>query len=462
MRQHPVTLLLAFDDQVRRDQAQSAAFLHRRDRRYALDCQQANRRPSVAGWLQHIQPHRTPGPDDDRRLRTWRRVSRLLLPVGAVLGILTMLGLLFYDGSQQINVTVIIGFIALQGLLALATTIQALVGWRPWGRLLSPRRDADDRPTALDGLQPQLAACTAQQTALVFTLFAWLTLMGLVVVQDLAFGWSTTLRASAETYAGLVQSLAAPWQHLWPAAYPSLALVEQTQFYRLGETAINEPARYGDWWPFVSMLWLTYAVLPRLLLALFARIHLRWQARRQLRRHPGRSALWHRFDTPIVESVAEADDSHREAVSQPGNALHTLPPGHALIRWAGTATHNEPAIRGLLAQPDAPIVSAGGTLSLAEDHDVIRQLAAGRDPVILLTRAWEPPTGELADFLHDARLTWSRERLIALLPVGGEVPLEPASSPQLAQWQRFAERQQDANLWVCRLPEHTEGVRRHG
>ncbi|TBW49814.1 DUF2868 domain-containing protein [Marinobacter halodurans] len=462
MRQHPVTLLLAFDDQVRRDQAQSAMFLHRRDRRYALNCQGAGRQPSVAGWLRHIQPHRAPGQGNDRRLRTWRRLSGWLLPVGAVLGILTMLGLLFYDGSQQINITVIIGFVALQGLLALATTVQALVGWRPWGRLLSPRRAAGDAPTALDALQPQLAACTAQQMALAFTLFAWLTLMTLVVVQDLAFGWSTTLRTSADSYTALVQALAAPWQHLWPAAYPSLELVTQTQFYRLGDTAINEPARYGDWWPFVSMLWLTYAVLPRLLLALFARLHLRWQARRLLRQHPGRRALRHRFDTPVVESVAAADDSHREAVSQPGSALHNLPPGQALIRWAGTATNSEPAIRGLLAQPDAPVFNAGGTASLAEDQQVIQSLAGHHDPVILLTRAWEPPTGELADFLHDARRAWSKERLIALLPVGGESPLAPASPLQLAQWQRFAERQQDGNLWVCRLPDNTQGVRRHG
>ncbi|WP_165857281.1 DUF2868 domain-containing protein [Marinobacter sp. JSM 1782161] len=459
MRYTPVTLLLAFDEQVRRDQAQSAAFLHRRDRRYALDCQQARRRPSLTGWLEHIHPYRSaPTPADDR-LRAWRRLSHLLLPVGALLGCLTMLGLLFYDGRQQINVTVIIGFVALQGLLALLTTAQALLGWRPWGRLLTPRGDGGD--SALDGLKPQLAACTAHQTALVFALFGWLTLLGLVVVQDLAFGWSTTLRTSADAYAGLVQGLARPWQVLWPAAVPSLELVEQTQFYRLGDTTVAEPARFGDWWPFVSMLWLTYAVLPRLLLAIVARLHLRLRARRLLRLHPGRQSLLHRFATPTVESVGDRRDAQPSDPSTSADTLHSLPDSGAVIGWAGAGAQVTDLLSSL-GQVDADRLHAGGTASLEDDRRVIERLAATQTPVIVLTRAWEPPTGELADFLEEARRHGSAERLIALLPVGGEAPLQPASARQLGQWQRFAERQGDSNLWVCRLPEGFGEVRQHG
>lgn len=46
-------------------------------------------------------------------------------------GCLTMLGLLFYEGGQRINITVILAFVALQLLLALFTTAQSLVGWQP-------------------------------------------------------------------------------------------------------------------------------------------------------------------------------------------------------------------------------------------------------------------------------------------------------------------------------------------
>lgn len=462
MQKNPVTLLLAFDDQIRRDQAQTAVFLHRRDRRYALNCREQRRKPTMAGWLAHVNPNHPSSQVGDSRLRAWRRLSRLLVPLGALLGVLTMLGLLFYDGRQQINVTVIIGFVALQGLLALATTVQAVVGWRPWGRLLAPRRKQPARATALDDLQPQLAACTAHQTALVFTLFAWLTLMALVVVQDLAFGWSTTLRTSATTYTALVQGLATPWQAFWPDAVPSLALVEQTQFYRLSDNAVAEPARYGDWWPFVSMLWLTYAVLPRLLLSVIARLHLRTRARKLLRQHPGRQAVLHRFAIPTVESTGVTESAPPSPVKTPADPLHSLPACQSLIRWAGAGAPSQTEADSLLAHDGGLIRSAGGTASLEDDRTVIRELATTTDPVILLTRAWEPPTGELADFVRDARAQWSAERLIVLLPIGGEAPLRAADPRQVGQWQRFAERQQDANLWVCRLPAMARGVRQHG
>lgn len=451
MSKSPVTLLLDFDDQVRRDQNQSALFLHRRDRRYALDCRANRRKPSLAGWLDHINAHRLEQNQPDTRLQRWRRLSLWLLPAGALLGVLTMLGLLFYDGSQQINVTVIIGFVALQGLLALATTVQALVGWQPWGRLLSPGRATHRPTTALDLLQPQLAACTAQQTALVFTLAGLLTLLAMVVVQDLAFGWSTTLRTSADSYGALVQGLARPWSLLWPAAVPSMELVEQTQFFRLGDPRVSEPARYGDWWPFVCMFWLTYAVLPRLLLTVFARVHLRMQARRLLRLHPGRPSLMHRFATPTVETTGASGESQTVPLHQPEDQLHSLPASSALIRWAGAARDAD-AVRTLLEGPSPLIVDAGGTASLTEDRAVLDELAERPGPVILLTRAWEPPTGELADFIQEARRCWSRNRLLALVPIGGEQPLEAPSPRQLAQWQRFVERQKDGNLWICQLP----------
>lgn len=451
MSKSPVTLLLDFDDQMRRDQKQSALFLHRRDRRYALDCRSRGQKPTAAGWLNHISPNRPARDKPDPRLQRWRKVSRWLLPAGAVFGVLTMLGLLFYDGSQQINVTVIIGFVALQGLLALFTSGQALVGWRPWGRLISSSRAADQPTTSLDLLQPQLAACTAHQTALVFTIFGLFTLLALVVVQDLAFGWSTTLRTSAESYGALVQGLARPWAFIWPAAEPSMALVEQTQFFRLGDPQISEPALYGNWWPFVSMLWLTYAVLPRLLLTLLARIHLRVRARRLLRQHPGRQSLLHRFATPTVETASSNAEASAVPLHQPDNQLHSLPPSNNLIYWAGTGQTIDGPL-GLLEGSDTRVFNAGGTATLSEDQAVIRDLDERQGPVILLARAWEPPTGELADFIHEARRSWSASRLLAIVPIGGERPLEPPSPRQLAQWQRFVERQKDANLWICQLP----------
>src|SRR5690554_415017 len=122
----------------------------------------------------------------------WRRINGGFAAAGAVFGVLTMAGLLFYDGGQRINVTVIIAFVLLQLLLALATTVQSLTGWQPWS-WLQRRLQAQPPGTTLAQLQPALMARAAHTGGSLFALTGLLTLLVMLVVQDLAFGWSTTL-----------------------------------------------------------------------------------------------------------------------------------------------------------------------------------------------------------------------------------------------------------------------------
>jgi hypothetical protein len=450
-----VTLLLEFEAQVRRDQAHSPAFLHRRDRRFALECREKALVPSPRLWLEHL--NRLNGPETDRQarmpLRRWRGITGGFAVAGALLGILAMTGLLFYEGGQRINLTVILAFVLLQALLALFTSAQSLAGWQPWHWLL--RRLAEERSgTALRELQPQLMARAAHSGGLSFGLTGLLTLLLLVVVQDLAFGWSTTLNTGAQAYHSLLQAVAWPWHTLWPAAAPDLQLVEQTRFFRSGEGAGSiDPARWGEWWPFVTMLWLFYVIVPRLLLLLFSLLHLHYRARALLARHPGLTALYYRMETPALDTGA----GHHDAADQPDtrtfSALQPLPPSRTVIRWAGAG---EPQLPGALLEDKPLLLAAGGRATLEEDRAAIeaarRRLAEERAPAVwLLTRGWEPPTGELADFIEQARQSWPADTRIALLPLAPE-PRRPLAQHQLEQWLRFAERSGNPLLQVS-LPE---------
>lgn len=455
MQNRPLTLLLDFDDQARRDQGQTSLFLHRRDRRYALDCENRDEKPTTSGWLQHVNADRRPQSGPDARLRGWRKLGRWTVPIAAILGAFTMPGLLFYDGKQQINITIIIAFVALQLLLALGTTLQAVLGWQPWGRLLSPFRTETGSRTSLYRLQPQLAACTAHRMALAFTLTAWVTLLVLVVVQDLAFGWSTTLRTSTDSYFALINALATPWQWIWPAAAPSPELVVQTQFYRLQEGVQGNIARYGDWWRFVAALWLTYAVLPRVILLALAHVHLRVRANRLLRAHPAWPSLQQRMSTAAVDTGSELSENEQPTTLAHRKALQPLPEAGLLVRWAEAGESESQALSNQLDVIVRSTLSAGGAASLAQDEACIDQIINQNDPVILMARAWEPPTGELADFLEDIRDRWRKARVVALLPIGHGAPPGAATAGQIAQWQRFAARQNDANLWVCTPPGQT-------
>ena len=451
----PLLTLLDIDAQVRRDQDQTPAFLHRRDRRFAIACHERGETPGLRAWLDHLAglsdtavPPARRQRQPDPRLQPWRRLTVTWCLAGAVLGVTAMLGLLFYDGSQQINVTVILAFIALQLLLALLTSGFALANRQPWGRLLEAllakwrqRSGQQSPPPILRQLQPQLAARVAHLGGLVFAVSAWLTLLVLVVIQDLAFGWSTTLDTAAASYHRLILTLATPWQALWPAAVPSLELVTESRFFRLGGAGADA-GRWGDWWPFVAMAWLFYAVLPRLLLLALATGHLRWRVRRLLQRHPGVLALQYRMETPALEVGTGAADSHHQPDLGQGQSLADWPEQcHALVRWAGAGEPGQ--ARLLLTAGEAPLVDAGGALSLAQDRQALARVGSALPEtgggVLVLTRAWEPPTAELADFLQDARQLWPERCRITLVPVLEDLAARPPGH-QLAQWQRFVER----------------------
>ncbi|MEP3163922.1 MAG: DUF2868 domain-containing protein [Marinobacter sp.] len=440
--------LLEFDEQVRRDRDQSPAFLHRRDRRFALDCRDKGLAPGPGQWLQHVRKLRPPMPSDDP-LRRWCHLTAGFAFVGLITGVMAMLGLLFYDGGQRINLTVILAFVLLQCLLAAITTVQAFAGWQPWRWLL--RKFSTTTPSAaLQPLQPMLMARAAHTGGLMFGIAGLVTLLVLVVIQDLAFGWSTTLDTGSDSYYNLLAFLAAPWNNLWPAAVPDRELVEATRFFRSDSQGTTDPSLWGRWWPFVAMLWVTYVVLPRLVLLAVAAVHPGIRARRELTRHPGMIALQYRMETPALETGNRHNDAADLPDTNTRGELHQLPGGQVLIRWAGAG---EPELPDTLSTGYQNILAAGGNASLEHDNGIIEQArnafagTPSSPAALVVTRSWEPPTGELADFLSQARKSWPANTLIALVPMAAE-PDQPPPVHQLNQWLRFADRSGDSRLVV--------------
>jgi len=444
MTEKPLRLLLDFDACAQRDKGQAQAFLHRRDRKFALICEQQGVMPRPERWMAHMNHLSGPGAGTsaaEQTLRFWRRIDRGFMLAGTLLGLLTMLGLLFYDGGQRINVTVILAFVAFQLLLALLTTAQSLVGWQPWRRLL--RRFRNNPESAISTkLQPVLMARAAQLGGLCFAFAGLATLLVMVVLQDLAFGWSTTLETDASSYYRMISAIAAPWAWLLPAAAPDSALVEATRFFRAttGEGNVD-PALWGQWWPFIAMLWTTWALLPRLVLSILAGLLIRRKARHLLASHPALRALMYRMETPVLETGNEYNDASDLPGTDTGLGLQPLPDSRIVLCWAGAG---DPELPDTLSTGKSLIANAGGRMTLAEDRQALEQVATQLAqnpglPVLLVTRSWEPPTGELEDFLASARKLWPEGTKVVLVPQTNHTELEP-DTPQVQQWLRFAGR----------------------
>jgi hypothetical protein len=263
----------------------------------------------------------------------------------------------------------------------------------------------------------------------------------MVVVQDLAFGWSTTLDTAAASYHGLINTVATPWAWAWPAAAPDLVLVEATRFFRAGDPmASPEPALWGQWWPFVTMLWATWVLLPRLILWGLAAVQTRQKARRLLASHPAMNALMYRMETPALDT----GNSHHDADDLPDTTARSnllpLPDSDILLCWAGAG---EPELPDGLRSGKELVLRAGGRASLSDDDQTLNRISEHlknrSKAVILLVRCWQPPTGELQDFLETARGTLPNGSRVALVPLAADSNQEP-DAHQVQPWLRFAER----------------------
>ncbi|TYC56771.1 DUF2868 domain-containing protein [Marinobacter sp. BW6] len=443
MTDSPLRLLLEFDNQAQRDRSQPPTFLHRRDRKFALVCEEQGVAPDAARWLAHLSrlsgPRTTPA-STGQTLGAWRRITGVFSAAGLIAGVLTMAGLLFYDGGQRINITVFLAFVLLHLVLALFTTLQSLAGWQPW-RWLARRLGANPDQGVFNKLHPLLMAQAAHLGGIAFGIAGLVTLLATVVIQDLAFGWSTTLETAAESYHGLISAVATPWAWLWPAAAPDLALVEGTRFFRAGTpTASPNPALWGQWWPFVTMLWATWILAPRLLLWGLASAQTRRKAHRLLASHPAMHALMYRMETPTLDT----GNSHHDADDLPDTRARSdllpLPDSDILLCWAGAG---EPELPEALRSGKQLVLRAGGSASLSDDDQALNHIAGHLQTrtkaVILLVRCWQPPTGELQDFLETARGIWPEGARVALVPLAADSNQEP-DAHQIQPWLRFAER----------------------
>lgn len=444
MTERSLLLLLDFDACAQRDNGQASVFLHRRDRKFALTCEENGIKPNPRGWVEYV--NRFSDSDSGQKQLTqmlmfWRWVNMGFAFAGACFGTLCMLGLLFYDGGQRISVTVIVAFVALQFFLAILTTIQSWVGWQPWLAVLKCFGKNLHSDISFK-LHPVLMAQAAQLGGVWFAIAGLITLLIMVLLQDLAFGWSTTLDTNASTYHAIIAAIAVPWAWIWPAAVPEIGLVEATRFFRAstGQNDIN-PAIWGQWWPFIAMLWTTWALFPRCVLYFFSGILIRRKARRLLAKHPAMRALMYRMETETLETGYEHNDASDLPDLQNQLVPTPLPKATIMLTWAGAGNLALPVV---LTEAKSMHAKIGGKRTLLEDQTTLEQVATqlGKGTnrfVLIVTQCWEPPTGELEDFINKAKELWPEGARIVLVPLANTISCEPEQH-QVQQWLRFASR----------------------
>ncbi len=266
----------------------------------------------------------------------------------------------------------------------------------------------------------------SQIAAIAFSLASLVTFFVLLLATDINFVWRSTILEAADIFP-LLETVAWPWS-FWPSAQPDLALLEMTQDSRMDPSIVSSNTgftAYAGWWQFILATQLVYSLTLRIVLLTGSR----WWLKRTMNSD---------FEQRLQSQLTIHQPIENELL-ETSPIVHQLPTTIAINNWACV----QPEILGLLSQlnlsPDNQLFS--GPLATPEQQNTAEQW---RGEQLVIVKAWEPPLGELEDFLQNGQgyllpLDWDDSGLT-----------KPAGN-HFHEWQRLINK---LPRWQLYLPEN--------
>ena len=254
-----------------------------------------------------------------------------------LMGIFFGIGLLSYSGYEPVNIIYYLFFAILLPVISMVITLLSMLGNKGifgffarffplfWLEKLfnfgSFKEKIDFFEEIFSSqLQKWLFIHRLQLFSLLFSLGLLLSLLFIVISQDIAFSWSTTLQISAMGFHQFLEFLALPWNFFFPSLMPSVELVELSQHYRLGEhltsTMIDNADKLGAWWKYLALTTFAYAIVLRLSLLLFANYGVQKILEKDFLELDGVNKLLREFQTPFVSTKAPKKEKHLEIAEE--------------------------------------------------------------------------------------------------------------------------------------------------
>ncbi len=329
-------------------------------------------------------------------------INAPIVGAGLVLGVLLSWSVLGGDEQGQVNIGYLLFIYLLIPVMSLAVSVVSLALGKGVNLarlaahvpLWSPARRDYLHGLAQRGIDKPWFFLQSQAAAVAFALSSLVVFFLQLLFTDVNFVWRSTV-LSAESLLPFLQAVAAPWW-FWHDAQPTLALLQATQDSRL-QGVTGDVSAFARWWPFILATQLCYGLAMRGVLFLAA---MAWLARQQRRE----DAL--RIDLP-PDSGAGWSSGPEQLVP----VTEEIGTEVALVNWGGVS-------EALLRQLPAIPLRADASLQAGPLASEEAQQEAERWPgeQLLILKAWEPPMGELADYMGRTRgyllpLDWRDDRL---------------------------------------------------
>ena len=391
------------------------------------------------------------------------KISLMLGLASFFLGLFSGIGLLSYSGKEPVNVLYFMAMVIILPLFSMLLSLIAMVRVRHanevlvhlspafWmEKILSLLSKKKVEETVIDPvLANWIVIKRSQMLALLFSFGLLLALVVTVVSKDIAFSWSTTLHIDAKTFYDFLYAVSLPWRELCVSGVPSLELIEQSHYFRLGnsldKTMIEHPALLGEWWKFLALATLFYALFLRLLLLMTATLGLRVALKEAILNLEEVKILLTQMNEPIITSQAiEPEVGLSTAEGTYEKTVFTLDPFYEAVYGWFMSQEQLLLLCESVGVRASHCIDAGALIPLVKEREI---QANSKTEVLFFVRAWEPPTMEIMDFLTELS---SRADKVIVVPVGTLENQYRATPKELDMWDRKLTLLHHDKIWLKR------------
>ena len=439
---------------------------HKENRAFGLEHPLEQNRPigQLFRWMEkHISVLRQPYIGDLFSSYVYT-VTLILSILVFIIGFFSGMGLLSYSGQEPVNIIYFLAMVVFVPLLTIPLAFlfmlkahkaqNLLVHISPafWMEKIVERlsyaKRADMKKIKIDPLVGNwLVIERSQLLAWVFSWGLVAALLGAVITKDIAFAWSTTLKVSPEEFYDFVNMIAFAWRDFVPEAVPSLELIEQSRYFRLGEKVdarmIRHASMLGEWWKFLLCSALFYAIILRFGMFLLAKIGLRRALKKSILSQKSAVRLLYEMNEPLIASTADgAEDSLVKTTQghlQEIKKLNTLYDG--VLGWS-YSKEEIAVLSDAIGIAASFMLSVGGNNSLANDAYAVSR---SYGEMLLCIKAWEPPTMDFIDFVQ--ALSQQADKII-VVPLGTPQEAYQPRSNAVQVWARKLALLQDDKVWL--------------
>ncbi len=390
-------------------------------------------------------------------------VTMTLVIIAFFLGVFSGITLLSYNGHEPVNVVYFMAMVIVLPLFTMLLTVLSMIRSQSaqsilvhispayWlEKMLGLLPNAMQKSIETFKINPLLSNWIvikrSQLLAIFFSLGLLLSLLAVVATKDIAFAWSTTLQITPEVLHRYLNLLAFPWREFIPTAVPSLELIEQSQYFRLGDSLsdemIHNASKLGEWWRFLVFATLFYALFLRFVLYLVSLLGYHLALQKSLMGLEGVNTLLRDMNEPIISTHALHVEKISSAVQKNIQHIQKLDTSYDVVQgWAIPLSKLTVVIDSMeVITPN--IFEVGGGNTLEEDSEIVHKSFG---EVLLYVKAWEPPTMDFLDYLEI--LLESVDKVI-VCPIGTEEESYKAKAKWVDIWVQKLSLLHNKKLWV--------------